>query len=277
MLATAAAFLEVAVTSFPATWYPSRTMSGHSKWATIKRKKGDLDAKKGKIFTKLVREITTAARIGGGDPGANPRLRLAITAAKAARMPAENIERGIKKGIGALDGPPVEEVAYEGYGPGGVAVYVEAQTDNRNRTSSDVRAAFAKQGGNLGATGSVAWMFAARGHILLPLGDRDMDAAMDVGIEAGADDVSLTDDGYLLDCDFKSFAQVLDHLDAQKIAYSGAEVTMVPANGVAVRGGDAEQVLRLIDKLEDLDDVQRVHANCDIDAEEMARLGSQGS
>ena len=168
----------------------------------------------------------------------------------------------------------MEEVAYEGYGPGGVAIFVEAQTDNRNRTSSDVRAAFAKQGGNLGATGSVAWMFAARGQVLLPLEGRDMDAAMVVGIEAGADDVTLTDEGYLLDCTFKAFAQVLDHLDASNIDYSSAAVTMVPANGVVVRGGDAEQVLRLIEKLEDLDDVQRVHANCDIDAEELARLGN---
>lgn len=251
-------------------------MSGHSKWATIKRKKGDLDAKKGKIFTKLVREITTAARIGGGDPGANPRLRLAITAAKAARMPADNIERGIKKGTGALEGPPVEEVSYEGYGPGGTALFVEAQTDNRNRTSADVRGAFAKQGGNLGTTGSVAWMFAARGHITLAKDQLDLDAAMELGIEAGADDVTVSDEGFLLDCDFKSFAQVLDHLERHKAPVERAETTWVPQNGVKVTGDDAVAVLRLIERLEDLDDVQRVFANCDIDAAELERIGDQG-
>lgn len=249
-------------------------MSGHSKWATIKRKKGDLDAKKGKIFTKLVREITTAARMGGGDPSANPRLRLAISAAKAARMPADNIERGIKKGIGALEGPPVEEVNYEGYGPGGTALYVEAQTDNRNRTSSDVRGAFSKQGGNLGTSGSVAWMFDARGHILLSPTGLDANTAMEMGIEAGADDVSVQDDGFLLDCDFKSFAQVLDHLERAKATIERAELTRVPQNAVRVSGDDAEGVLRLIERLEDLDDVQKVYANCDIDAEEMERISA---
>jgi len=252
-------------------------MSGHSKWATIKRKKGDLDAKKGKIFTKLVREITTAARIGGGDPAANPRLRLAISAAKAARMPADNIERGIKKGIGALEGPPVEETCYEGYGPGGTAIYVEAQTDNRNRTTSEVRAAFSKLGGNLGASGSVAWMFAARGHILLPKDSTDAERAMELGIEAGAEDVHVQDDGFLLDCDFKSFAQVLDHLEAQKTPIERAEITMVPQNAVRVTGSDAEGVLRLIERLEDLDDVQKVYANCDIDTDELERISNQAS
>lgn len=250
-------------------------MSGHSKWATIKRKKGDLDAKKGKIFTKLVREITTSARMGGGDPAANPRLRLAITAAKAARMPADNIDRGIKKGIGALEGPPVEEVTYEGYGPGGTAIYVEAQTDNRNRTSSDVRGAFAKMGGNLGTSGSVAWMFNARGHIVLAKGSIDFEQAMELGIEAGADDVQELDDGFLLDCDFKSFAQVLDVLDAHKAAVERAEIMRVPQNGVRVEGQDAEAVLRLIERLEDLDDVQKVYANCDIDTDELERISNQ--
>jgi YebC/PmpR family DNA-binding regulatory protein len=247
-------------------------MSGHSKWATIKRKKGDLDAKKGKIFTKLVREITTAARMGGGDPGANPRLRVAIVAAKAARMPADNIERGIKKGTGDLDGPPVEEINYEGYGPGGVAIFVQAQTDNRNRSSADIRSAFGKGGGNLGASGSVAWMFNARGHIVLPLADRDAEGAMDIGIDAGADDVQITDEGYLLDCDFKAFNQVLEYLEQAKITMTSAELTMVPANAIQVAGADAEAVLRLIDRLDDLDDVQKVYANCDIDADEMARI-----
>lgn len=251
-------------------------MSGHSKWATIKRKKGDLDAKKGKIFTKLVREITTAARIGGGDPSANPRLRLAITAAKAARMPADNIERGIKKGIGALEGPPVEEISYEGYGPGGTALYVEAQTDNRNRTSSDIRGAFAKQGGNLGTSGSVAWMFDARGHIVLAKSSTNIDSAMELGIDAGADDVQETEDGFLIDCDFKSFAQVLDHLETHKAVVERAEITRVPQNGVRVTGADAEGVLRLIERLEDLDDVQKVYANCDIDNDELERISNQG-
>ena len=247
-------------------------MSGHSKWATIKRKKGDLDAKKGKIFTKLVREITTAARLGGKDPGANPRLRLAITAAKAARMPADNIERGIKKGIGALEGPPVEEVVYEGYGPAGTALYVEAQTDNRNRTSSDIRGAFSKQGGNLGASGSVAWMFDAKGQICVAPGKLDADTAMELCIEAGADDVQLTDEGYVFECDYRAFAPVLDALEAHALTIERAEITRVPQNTVRVVGDDVEQVLRLIERLEDLDDVQKVYANCDLDQEALSRL-----
>jgi YebC/PmpR family DNA-binding regulatory protein len=247
-------------------------MSGHSKWATIKRKKGDADAKRGKIFTKLVREITTAARMGGGDLGANPRLRLAVSAAKAARMPADNIERGIKKGIGALEGPPVEDVTYEGYGPGGTALLVEAQTDNRNRTSADVRGAFSKGGGNMGTSGSVAYLFAARGHIVLPQAEMDEERAMELGIEAGADDVEVQAGGYLLDCDFRAFAQVLDRLDGQQVAYDSAERVMVPATGVPVGGEDALQLMRLIERLEDLDDVQKVWANCELDAEALAAL-----
>lgn len=246
-------------------------MSGHSKWATIKRKKGDLDAKKGKIFTKLVREVTTAARIGGGDMGGNPRLRAAVQAAKAARMPADNIERAIKKGTGALEGPPVEETFYEGYGPGGVAFYVEAQTDNRNRTTSDVRAAFAKNGGNMGATGSVAWLFRARAVFEVPLAVGE-EHAMEVCLDAGIEDVRRQGDTLVLEAEVKQFAAMLDALEAAKIAYQSAELTMICENAITVAGEDALKCLRLSEKLEELDDVQRVHANYDIDEVEMERL-----
>ena len=251
-------------------------MSGHSKWATIKRKKGEIDAKKGKVFTKLVREITTAARMGGGDLNGNPRLRAAITAAKAGSMPADNITRAIKKGTGALEGPPVEEIAYEGYGVAGVAVFVEAQTDNRNRTSAEVRAAFTKQGGNLGNTGSVGWMFRPRGQFVFDGSKYSEDQLMEVALEAGADDVRTDGSVVIVECPIKEFAHLLDAFDAEKMVYENGEMTMIPDNLIKVSGSDAEKCLRLVERLEDLDDVQKVYANFDIDEAELERIAALG-
>jgi YebC/PmpR family DNA-binding regulatory protein len=249
-------------------------MSGHSKWSTIKRKKGENDAKKGKVFTKLVREVTTAARLGGGEVGFNPRLRAAIAAAKASCMPADNIDRAVKKGTGALEGPPVEEVAYEGYGMGGVAFYVEAQTDNRHRTSGDVRAAFSKQGGNLGSTGSVAYLFAKRGRIEFASPPHTEDRLMEVVLDAGAEEIfSEPAAGRLVvDCEPADFARLLDACDAAGLTYESAEITMLPDAWIQVAGTAAEKVLRLVERLEDLDDVQKVYTNFDIDEAELCRI-----
>ncbi len=249
-------------------------MSGHSKWSTIKRKKGAIDAKKGKIFTKLVREIMTAARIGGGDPNGNPRLRAAITAAKAERMPADNIERAIKKATGVGDGPPPEDITYEGYGPGGVAMLVEAQTDNRNRTSAEVRATFTKTGGNMGAAGSVAWMFKKRGVFTFDSAKYAEEEIMEAALEAGADDVSSDADVITVVSDPKAFIALADRFEKSNMQPTSAELTMIPDNTVKVAGAAAEQLLKLIERLEDLDDVQKVHANFDVDTAEMERIAS---
>jgi YebC/PmpR family DNA-binding regulatory protein len=249
-------------------------MSGHSKWATIRRKKGEIDAKRGKIFTKLVREITTAARIGGGDADGNPRLRSAVLAAKAASMPADNIERAIKKGTGALDGPAPEETQYEGYAPGGVALVIEAQTDNRNRTTSEIRASFTKIGGSLGAIGSVAWMFHKKGVFTFDAQKYTEDQVMAVALDAGAEDVKTEGGSFVVLCDFHAFAKVVDAFDHAGLAYDTGELTMVPENHVKVSGEDAEKVLRLVERLEDLDDVQKVHANFDIDEAELERIAA---
>lgn len=249
-------------------------MSGHSKWATIKRKKGAADAQRGKLFTKLVREITTAARIGGGDPGGNPRLRTAIAAAKAQSMPADKIERAIKKGTGELEGEVIEEIAYEGYGPGGVAIYVEAQTDNRNRTTADVRTVFSKNNGNLGAANSVAWMFHKRGTLSFDASKYTEDQILEVALDAGADDVRADGDVLQVTTDPKHFADVLDRFEKKGVKYTNAELTMVPENTVKVSGEQAERVLRLVERLEELDDVQKVHANFDIDNAELERIAA---
>ena len=249
-------------------------MSGHSKWSTIKRKKGAADAKKGKIFTKLVREITTAARLGGGDAGANPRLRAAIAAAKAERMPAENIDRAIKKGTGDLDGPPVEETTYEGYGPGGVAILVEAQTDNRNRTSAEVRSAFNKNNGSPANVGSVSYLFKQQGQFTFDAAKYAEEELMEVALEAGAEDVQNEGDVFVVVSDPKAFATVLDHLEKAGMTYENAQLTMVPDTIVKVTGQDAERVLRLVEKLEDLDDVQNVYANFDIDEADLERIAA---
>ena len=248
-------------------------MSGHSKWATIKRKKGELDAKKGKVFTKLSREITTAARLGGGDPGSNPRLRLAMVSARAARMPADTIERARKKGTGALEGPPVEEVSYEGYGPHGVAMLVQAQTDNRNRTSADVRAAFTKAGGNLGTSGSVAWLFRKRGRVAVAAASLGEEAAMELALAAGADDVRVDGDQVLIDCDPAQFGALLDSLEGREIVPDSAAVEQVAETEIRLDGPEAQAVSRLIERLEELDDVQEVHANMSIDGDQPPRAG----
>jgi len=252
-------------------------MSGHSKWATIKRKKGAIDAARGKIFTKLVREITTAARIGGGDINGNPRLRSAIAASKAQSMPADKIDRAIKKGTGELEGAQIEEVSYECYGPAGVALYIEAQTDNRNRTSSDVRMVLTKNNGNLGAVNSVAYMFHKRGVFSFEAAKYSEDQVMEAALEAGADDVKTEGDTVVVYSEQKAFTAVIDHFDKLGYKYSNAELTMVPENTIKVSGQDAERVLRLVERLEDLDDVQKVHCNFDIDEQELERIAAASS
>jgi YebC/PmpR family DNA-binding regulatory protein len=251
-------------------------MSGHSKWATIKRKKGAVDAARGKIFTKLVREITTAARMGGGDASGNSRLRTAVAAAKAQSMPSDKIDRAIKKGTGELEGPALEDTSYEGYGPAGVAIYIEAQTDNRNRTTGDIRMVLTKNNGTFGAAGSVAWMFHKRGQFTFDASKYTEDEIMEAALEAGADDVKTEGDAVVVYTEPKLFIDVLDHFDKVGIKYTDAELTMVPDTTVKVAGQDAERVLRLVERLEELDDVQKVHANFDIDESELERIASQG-
>jgi len=250
-------------------------VSGHSKWSTIKRKKGVADAKKGQAYTKLVREITTAARMGGGDPEANPRLRAAIASARAGRMPSDNIARAIKRGTGEIEGPPVEEISYEGYGPGGVAVYVETQTDNTNRTTAAVRSVFSKANGNMGKSGSVAWMFSKHGSFVFDADKYSEAELMEAALEAGAEDVEEDESSITVLCDPKDFADVMDYFEKNSLSFDSAELTMTPENTVKLAGGDAEKVLRLVEKLEELEDVQKVHANFDIDEAELERILSQ--
>ncbi len=247
-------------------------MSGHSKWSTIKRKKGAADAKRGKIFTKLIREIVTAAKMGGGDPDANPRLRLAIDKARSGNMPKDNIQRAIQKGIGGGEDAAYEEVIYEGYGPGGTAVLLEALTDNRKRTVSEVRHVFAKNGGNLGSTGCVAYLFEKKGIVSVALEGTDLDALIEVALEAGALDVLESDDSLEVVAAPSDFDAVKAALVDASFAVSSAAIRMEPATSVKLEGKDAESMLRLADALEDLDDVQTVHANFDISDEAMANF-----
>ncbi|MGI6656933.1 MAG: YebC/PmpR family DNA-binding transcriptional regulator [Desulfobulbus sp.] len=248
-------------------------MAGHSKWSTIKRKKGANDAKRGKIFTKLIREITIAARTGGGDPMGNPRLRSAITAAKAENMPKDNIDRAIKKGTGDLDGAVYEEILYEGYGPGGVAVLVETMTDNKNRTVADIRHFFAKSGGNLGESGCVAWMFDQKGTITVEKGEIDEDALMDLALEAGAEDMIDEDETFQIITAPEDFNDVVERLENSELSFSEAELSRIPQNTVEVLDEKAARsLLRLMESLEDHDDVQKVHANFDIPDEVMELL-----
>ncbi|HSM35561.1 MAG TPA: YebC/PmpR family DNA-binding transcriptional regulator [Longimicrobiales bacterium] len=240
-------------------------MAGHSKWAQIKRKKAANDTKRGKMFNKLIREITVAAREGGGDPDANPRLRLAVDTAKAANMPNDNIDRAILRGTGDLEGVEYHEVVYEGYGPGGVALYIETLTDNTNRTVAEVRHALEKHGGNLGQSGSVAWQFAKKGQILIEKGGADEDDVMLAALEAGAEDVEAGDEVYIVTTAFTDLHAARDALTAEGLSCESTELTMVPKATVAVSGADAEALLRLVDALEDLDDVQDVHSNADVD------------
>jgi YebC/PmpR family DNA-binding regulatory protein len=247
-------------------------VSGHSKWATIRRKKGAVDARRGKVFTKLIREIATAARIGGGDAAANPRLRLAIDKARAANMPKDNIERAILKGTGGGDSEAWEEAVYEGYGPGGAAVHVEALTDNRNRTAGEVRHVFAKFGGNLGGSGCVAHLFERKGSLLFERAGLDPDALLEAVLEVGADDVVESDDRLEVVTGAAEFGAVKRGLEEKGFRAVQSAIQMRPSLTVRLAGNDAEQMLRLADALEDLDDVQSVYANFDISEEEMERV-----
>lgn len=248
-------------------------MAGHSKWANIKFKKAAADAKRGKVFTKLIREITTAARTGGGDPASNPRLRLAIDKAKAQSMPKDNIDRAVKRGSGDMDGANFEEVRYEGYGPAGVAVMVDCLTDNRNRTVADVRHAFSKFGGNLGADGSVAYLFEHLGVLSYPP-DADEEKVMEAAIEAGASDVFVNDDASIeVVCAPDEFETVRDAMKRSRLKPEHAEVTMRASTRAAVDADAAESLLKLLDTLDDLDDVQEVYSNADIPDEVLQATG----
>lgn len=240
-------------------------MSGHSKWATIKRKKAATDSKRGKLFTKLIREITVAARDGGGDPNFNPRLRLAVDTAKGGNMPTENITRAIKKGTGELEGVSYEEITYEGYGPGGVAIYIETLTDNQNRTVADVRHILSKNFGSLGTTGSVGWQFERTGQIVVDATAHTEEAVFEAAIEGGAEDVVQEGEEFLVTTGVASFHDVQEALRDAEIDVVRAELTWVAQNEVKIEGKDAEKLIRLIDALEDCDDVQTVSSNGDID------------
>ncbi len=248
-------------------------MSGHSKWSTIKHKKAAQDAKRGKIFTKLIKEITVAARLGGGDPAANPRLRAAIESAKAANMPKNNIERAIKKGTGELEGVSYEEVTYEGYGPGGVAVLVETITDNRQRTVAEVRHIFAKRGGNLGEPGSVAWIFEKKGLIVVEKDKVDEDTLMAAALEAEAEDISDAGSEWEIETSPEDLSRVKKALEDKGIEILSAKVTMVPSNIVKVEDEKkAQQLIALMNALEENDDVQNVYANFDIPDELLEKV-----
>ena len=248
-------------------------MSGHSKWHSIRHKKGAVDAKRGKIFSRLIKELMVAARMGGGDPSANPRLRQAIASAKAENMPKDNIERAIKKGTGELEGVNYEEHVYEGYAPGGVALLIEVMTDNKNRAAADIRYVFNKRGGSLGEAGCVAWMFDKKGLIVFEQELVDEDKILEVALEAGADDVITTEDQYEVHTELASFESVKQAFDDQELQYTMAEITMMPQNTVQVDDeAQAAQVLQLMDAIEDADDVQKVYANFDIPDEILQRI-----
>jgi len=247
-------------------------MSGHSKWASIKHKKGAVDAKRGKIFTKLIKEITVATRMGGKDPEANARLRTAIAAAKAENMPKENIERGIKKGTGELEGSTYEEAIYEGYGPGGVAVLVEVLTDNRNRAVAEVRHLFERHGGSLGAAGCVAWMFSQKGLIVLPRDQTDEERLFEAALEAGAEDIKEGEKEFEVVTEPSLFEQVKAAIEDAELTPILAEVTMIPKTTTDLEGKHAQQMLTLMEVLEDNDDVNHVYANFDISDEVMEAI-----
>ena len=247
-------------------------MSGHSKWSQIKRKKGAADSKRGKIFTKLIKEITLSARMGGGDTEGNSRLRTAIAAAKADNMPKDNIERANKKGTGELAGVSYEEYLYEGYGPGGVAILVEAMTDNKNRTSAEMRYIFSRGSGNLGEAGCVSWMFHKKGYIVVEKGSIDEDKLMEIALEAGAEDIEESDKEYEVTTDPQNLEAVKKALEQAGIKYQLAELTMYPQTTVKLDSKHAEQMLHLMEQLEDHDDVQKVYANFDIPESVMEQL-----
>ncbi len=247
-------------------------MSGHSKWANIKRRKGAQDAHRGKIFTKLNREITVAAKMGGGDPEASPRLRQAISKARAANMPIDTIERAIKKGTGDLDGVNYEEITYEGYGPAGVAVLIETLTDNRKRTVSDIRHLLTKHNGNLGETGCVSWIFQMTSYFVFDAREVDGDSLVEVALQAGAEDIGENDGDIEVTAPPEKFQEIKDAFDAAEIVYQVGEVTMLPQNTIPLEGKQAEQALRLVEALEENDDVQKVYTNFDIPDDVMETL-----
>lgn len=244
-------------------------MSGHSKWHSIKHKKAATDAKRGSAFTRLIKEMTVAARMGGGDIESNPRLRGAVTAAKAVNMPADNIKRAIMKGTGDLPGQAYEDVNYEGYGPGGVAIIIAAVTDNKNRTVAEIRHLLAKYGGNLGETGSVAWIFHKKGYLLLDQSVGSEDELMEIALEAGAEDLKASGDSYEVICSVETFEAVKKAFEDHGKAVSTAEVTMIPQTQVPLEGKKAEQMIKMMEALEEHDDVQHVYANFDIDEAEL--------
>jgi YebC/PmpR family DNA-binding regulatory protein len=250
-------------------------MSGHSKWSTIKRKKGKADAQRGRLFTKIIREITVAAKEGGGDPAANPRLRTAIESAKAANMPTSNIEKAIKRGTGELPGVNYEEYAYEGYGPQGVAIMVETLTDNKNRTTSEIRHILSKHGGHLGEVGCVSWMFHQQGSIIVDKGTAGEDEVMTAALEAGAEDVRDEKDYFEVVTAAADLDRVKRAFDAKGLAYSSSQLTRNPQTYVKVEGKHATQILRIMDALEDQDDVQKVYANFDVPDEVMEELSKE--
>ena len=247
-------------------------MAGHSKWKQIKRKKAVTDARRGAAFTKLIREITIAARQGGGDPGGNARLRTAIEAARAENMPTDNIERAVKKGTGELEGVQYEEVIYEGYGPGGAALLVEATTDNANRTVAEIRHLLTRYGANLGAANSVAWMFDRKAQIVVDAAHSDEDTTLEAALDAGAEDMVRDGDTYVITAPTSQLRAVQDGLKARHIAVQSAEIAMLPRSTVKGEGKDAANLLRLIEALDEMEDVAKVHSNFDIDAEAMAAV-----
>jgi YebC/PmpR family DNA-binding regulatory protein len=244
-------------------------MAGHSKWKQIKHYKAATDKKRGALFTKLIREITMAAKLGGGDPGGNARLRLAIETARGSSMPKENIDRAIKKGTGELEGVDYQEVTYEGYGPGGVALLIDAVTDNPTRTVAEVRHKMSRGGGTVGTPGSVAWMFEKKGQLLIDAAGRDEDSMMELALEAGAEDFRAEDGQYVVTTTPNDFHAVMAAIEAKGVVVKESELAMVPKNTIKLAGKDAEALLKLLEELEDLDDVQKVWANFDIDVQEL--------
>ncbi|MFA5500080.1 MAG: YebC/PmpR family DNA-binding transcriptional regulator [Candidatus Omnitrophota bacterium] len=239
-------------------------MSGHNKWASIKHKKAATDAKRGKMFSKISKELTVAAKSGGGDPSGNPRLRVAINKAKAVNMPADNIDRAVKKGTGELPGVSYEEIAYEGYGPAGVAIIVEALTDNKNRTGAEIRNIFSKKGGNMAGQGSVSWLFSKKGFIMVKASDVDEDALMSAALDAGAEDMKMGEGMYEITTPVSVLEKVKEAIEKSNIKTESAELTMIPSSTVRLQASEAKQVLGLVELLEDNDDVQNVYANFDI-------------
>jgi YebC/PmpR family DNA-binding regulatory protein len=250
-------------------------MSGHSKWASIKHKKGAADAKRGRLFTKLIREITVAARNGGGNPDTNPSLRTAVSRANDANMPKDNIEKAIKKGTGELPGVTYESCAFEGYGPGGVAIIADVLTDNKNRAAAEVRNIFSKRGGNLAGAGSVAWIFVSKGYILIDKSQISEEELFSAAVDAGAEDIKTSDKNYEVYCDPKDFESVKSALQDKGVTWESAELTKIPNSTIKLTGNEAKQLLGLVEALEDHDDVQKVYANFDIPDEVLEEMAQE--